>query len=176
MVVLKTNIDLYQMLTNYKLVKVRLNKITVDRRIKSLIAVFCDTINGYYHTHYDHEKLSNIVVFNDSKKLYLAYGWHRYETAKKDGKEEVECEIIFGTLREAIQYTLSRANKIKPKLQCNTEHKRSLVMWCMDDPEWGQMSERWIARMCSVSPALVSKVYQEKIEEMCSGVAEEESV
>ena len=179
MVVFKTNINLHQMLTNPKLIKVRLNKITVNIRIESLIAPFQDRIKGRYYppiTNTKYNELPHIVAFNDGKHIYLVDGWFQYRAAKLAKIDEVECEIIFGTLREAIQYTLSGADKIKPKFQRNTEHKRSLVMWCIDDPEWGQMSERWIARMCSVSPALVSKVYQEKIEEMCREVAEEEPV
>jgi len=179
MVVFKTNINLHQMLTNPKLIKVRLNKITVDIRIESLIAPFQDRIKGRYYppiTNTKYNELPHIVAFNDGKHIYLVDGWFQYRAAKLAKIDEVECEIIFGTLREAIKFSLSRAVQVNPRSRYRPEFIHKRIKACINDPKWGQLSDRWIARMCGVSHALVDKMHNEIREEMCRKVTEEELV
>lgn len=109
-------------------------------------------------------------------------GWDRYEIARSNKNEEIECEIIFGSLREAIQFSLSKAEQIHPNRRAlprsryrpDTIHR--YIKACINDPKWGQLSDRWIARMCGVSHALVSKMHQELTDEMYQKVTEEELV
>jgi hypothetical protein len=179
MVVLKSNIGRYHMLTNTKLIKVRLNKLTVDIRIESLIAPFQNRIRGRYCppiTNTKYHELPHIVAFNNGKHIYLVDGWFKYRAAKRAKIDEVECEIIFGTLREATQYSLSRADQVNPRSRYGSEFIHKRIRACINDPKWGQLSDRWIARMCGVSNALVNKIHNEIIEEICRRVTEEELV
>lgn len=171
------------MVKEVELIKIRLNKITVDLRIESLIAPFQNKVRGYHHipvTNYD--ELPNILVFNSGKKIYLVDGWDRYVIARNSEKEEVESEVIFGSLREAIQFSLSRADQIYPRIRTVPRSKyvpdtfHRYIKACINDPKWGQLSDRWIARMCGVSLGLVNKLHQEIIEEMYREVTEEELV
>ena len=165
------------------LIKIRLNKITVDLRIESLIAPFQNKVRGYRHilvTNYD--ELPNILVFNSGKKIYLVDGWERYKIARDSKKEEIECEVKFGSLREAIQFSLSRADQIYPRIRTTPRTKyrpdtiHRYIKACINDPKWGQLNDRWIARMCGVSYALVRKMHQEITEEIFQKDSEEEFV
>ena len=167
------------MFTNMELIKVRVNKIALDLRIESLITPFQDRIRGSYYPpsiNTTYKELPHIVVFNNGKHIYLVDGWRKYRAAKQARIDEIECEIIFGSLREAIRYSLSQAEKVNRKVSYKSEFTRTRIKACINDPKWGQLSDRWIARMCGVSHALVNKMHNEIIEEMCRGVTEEELV
>jgi len=103
-------------------------------------------------------------------------GWFKYRAAKLAKIDEIECEIIFGTLREAIKFSLSIADQVNPKSRYGPEFIHKRIKACINDLKWGQLSDRWIARMCGVSHALVDKMHHEIIEEMCQKVTEEELV
>lgn len=99
---------------------------------------------------------SPLVVFFDGKKYYLADGFHRYFAAKRCNRVSAPCEVIEGTLRDAIKYALgANANH---GLRRTNEDKRTAVTHALSDKEWSQLSSRQIAEMCGVTHPFVEKV------------------
>jgi len=139
----------------------RLKKITLDKKIQPRVALSQDTINEYYEAHINGDEFPNIVVFEDKKgKFYLADGWHRLKAAEKAKITEMESDVIAGSFRDALKYSLS-ANA-KHGLNRSQSDRRLAVETCMNDPEWCQRTARGIAKLCGVSHHLVNTIYKEK--------------
>ena len=100
-----------------------------------------------------------ISVVHDGTDYYLSDGFHRLLAAQKAGKASINCDVITGTLRDAILYSLS-ANS-QHGLRRTIEDKRKAVLTMLEDFEWGDpdaWSDRDIARQCHVSHPFVSKL------------------
>lgn len=100
-----------------------------------------------------------ISVVHDGNDYYLSDGFHRLLAAQKAGKASINCDVITGTLRDAILYSLS-ANS-QHGLRRTIEDKRKAVLTMLEDFEWGDpdaWSDREIARQTHVSQPFVSKL------------------
>jgi hypothetical protein len=97
-----------------------------------------------------------ISVVHDGNEYYLSDGFHRLLAAQKAGKASINCDVITGTLRDAILYSLS-ANA-SHGLRRTIEDRRKAVMTMLEDFEWGEWSDREIARQCHVSHPFVAKM------------------
>ena len=100
-------------------------------------------------------QLGTIVVFQDGLDYYLADGFHRVAAAKSIGLEELPAEIRVGTKRDAIFYACAANKHGKP---LSNVDKQRVVLHLLEDAEWGQWSDREIARHCGVGHALVSRL------------------
>lgn len=96
-----------------------------------------------------------LVVFRDGKDLYPADGFHRGFAAMDAGLKAHECEVIPGTLRDALLYACgvnaSHGLRRKP------EDIRKVLFVMFDDEEWGQWSSQEISRKCHVSASTANK-------------------
>ena len=97
-----------------------------------------------------------ISVVHDGSDYYLADGFHRLLAAQHAGKASINCDVITGTLRDAVLYSLS-AN-YNHGLRRTIEDKRKAVMTMLEDIEWSEWSDREIARQCHVSHPFVTKL------------------
>lgn len=97
-----------------------------------------------------------ISVVHDGNEYYLSDGFHRLLATQKAGKASINCDVITGTLRDAILYSLS-ANS-SHGLRRTVEDRRKAVMTMLEDFEWGEWSDREIARQCHVSHPFVAKL------------------
>ena len=97
-----------------------------------------------------------ISVVHDGNEYYLSDGFHRLLAAQRAGKASINCDVITGTLRDAILYSLS-ANA-SHGLRRTVEDRRKAVMTMLEDFEWGEWSDREIARQCHVSHPFVAKL------------------
>lgn len=95
------------------------------------------------------------VVF-DGTDYYLADGFHRLLAAQSAGKSSINCDVIAGTLRDAILYSLSANHN--HGLRRSIEDKRKAVLTMLEDFEWADWSDREIARQCHVSHPFVTKM------------------
>jgi len=97
-----------------------------------------------------------ISVVHDGNEYYLSDGFHRLLAAQKSGKASINCDVLTGTLRDAILYSLS-ANS-SHGLRRTVEDRRKAVMTMLEDFEWSEWSDREIARQCHVSHPFVAKL------------------
>jgi hypothetical protein len=95
------------------------------------------------------------VSYFDGKEYWLADGFHRYHAHRANKKASIVCNIVNGTVRDAILYSYS-ANT-KHGMPLSIEDKRRIVKEIFDDFEWGSLSDRDIAKICNVSHTFVSK-------------------
>lgn len=97
-----------------------------------------------------------VTTFFDGVDYWLADGFHRTHAAVKAGIEYISAEVINGTKRDAILYSVG-ANASHGQRRTNSD-KRKAVMTLLQDKEWGQWSNAEIARRCAVHHQMVGKL------------------
>ena len=102
------------------------------------------------------EKLPPVKVKFDGTNYWLYDGFHTIRAAEQAGQTEIEAQITPGNLRDAILESVGV--NADHGLRRTRETKRRSVMTLLRDPEWGQWSDREIARKCKVSNTLVSNL------------------
>lgn len=100
-----------------------------------------------------------VTVFTDGTTYYLADGFHRYFATKAAGSPGISCDLINGTLRDAILYSLGANGQ--HGLQRTNADKRNAVIIMLKDLEWADWSDREIAKHCHVSHVLVANIRKE---------------
>jgi FtsZ-binding cell division protein ZapB len=133
--------------------------IRIDKGTQSRVAISQDTVDDYARQMDDGAKFPPVIVFHDGLEYYLADGFHRYFANVKLKNKGIAADIINGTLREAILYSL-KANKAHG-LRPSNEDKRNAVIKMLNDHEWKEWSDREIARHCGVSHVFVAKMRKE---------------
>ena len=94
-----------------------------------------------------------------SRTRWLADGFHRLAAARQLGLDEITTDVRKGSRRDAVLHACG----------ANTEHglrrtnadKRRVVLVLLHDEEWGQWSDREIARRCCVTPPFAGKIREE---------------
>lgn len=95
-----------------------------------------------------------VVVFHDGARHWLAEGFHRLHAHRAAGIESIAVEIREGTRRDAVLFSVG-ANSTHG-LRRSNEDKRKAVTTLLEDDEWGQWSDREIARRCAVDHKTVA--------------------
>ena len=125
---------------------VNVNAITIDGGTQSREKLDEMTVAEYTELIKEGTEFPPISVVSDGNEYYLADGFHRLMAAKKAGKASINCDVITGTLRDAILYSLS-ANHMHG-LRRSIDDKRKAVLTMLADVEWSDWSDREIARQC----------------------------
>lgn len=133
--------------------------IRIDKGTQSRVAISQETVDDYARQMDDGAKFPPVIVFHDGVEYYLADGFHRYFANRKLKRDGIEADILKGTLREAILYSL-KANKLHG-LRPSNEDKRNSVIKMLNDHEWREWADREIARHCGVSHVFVAKMRKE---------------
>jgi hypothetical protein len=94
------------------------------------------------------------VVFFDGAQYFLGDGFHRYHAAHKAGMKEIICEVVVGTIDEAIWYACG-ANKEHGIQRSNADKRKAVLMALKLRPA---DSDREIATHVGVDHGLVSKL------------------
>lgn len=98
-------------------------------------------------------------VFFDGTHRWLASGYHRYFAHKSAGAVHVYVVEHAGTRRDAILFAVG--TNAQHGLRRTNEDKRRSVRLLLEDAEWGQWSDREIARRCHVDNKTVAAVRAE---------------
>jgi uncharacterized ParB-like nuclease family protein len=106
----------------------------------------------------DGHALEPVVVFYDGEFYWLADGFHRWNAHKNQGEPTIIATVYQGTRRDAVLYSVGANADHKPALPRSREDKHRAVLTLFNDPEWGQWSDREIARQCKVSNRYVSNL------------------
>jgi hypothetical protein len=133
-----------------------INTVIIDKGTQSRAAISEDTVTDYAEAMQAGDTFPPIVVFFDGVDYYLADGFHRLHAAKRLHKASIQADVRTGTLRDAILYSLG-ANRDHGLRRSNAD-KRKCVMTLLEDFEWGDLSVNEMARICGVSPQLVTAV------------------
>jgi ParB-like chromosome segregation protein Spo0J len=130
--------------------------LVLDARLQSRVEINEDAVTEYAHDIEGGDQFPAVTVFFDGVHFYLADGYHRYHAHKRAGKVSIQCEVINGTIRDAIYY--STAVNAKHGMRRSYADRRKAVMTLLDDFEWGQKSNTEIAKHCGVSVSFVSNL------------------
>lgn len=101
-----------------------------------------------------------IEVYYDGTTYWLADGFHRLEATRENGEKQIAARVYQGTQRDAV--LASASANAKHGLRRTNGDKRRAVLRLLMDEEWGQWSDREIARRCHVSHPFVAKIRQEE--------------
>ena len=133
-----------------------ISAIRIDGGTQSRSMILQDMVDNYAAAMADGSEFPPIVAFFDGKEYWLADGFHRYHATRKNKRASITANIVNGTVRDAILYSFG-ANGMHG-MQMTNEDKRRVVTEMLDDFEWGQWSDREIARACHVSHTFVAKL------------------
>ena len=136
-----------------------LSAIIIDKGTQSRAQISEETVSDYAEAMSAGDTFPPITVFFDGVEYYLADGFHRLHAAQRLGRASIQAEVKTGTLRDAILFSLG-ANRDHGLRRTNAD-KRKCVQTLLEDFEWGELSVNEMARICGVSPQLVSAVKAE---------------
>lgn len=115
-----------------------------------------EVVGEYMEAMLDGANFPAITVFHDGSAYWLADGFHRYHANKRAGFLTIDCDVKSGTKRDAIFFSLGANDK--HGLRRTHEDKRRAIMLVLEDIEWGELTDREIARICNVSHPTVGRV------------------
>lgn len=101
----------------------------------------------------------NIYATYDSSTYWLADGFHRITAAILACLSEIPANIINGTKRDAILYSVG-ANANHGLRRTNADKRKAVLMLLQDD-EWKLWSSNRIAKQCAVSHTFVDNFRDE---------------
>lgn len=136
--------------------QIKLTKIKFDERLQNRVKIDTDTVKEYSDAIESGIKLPDVTVFFDGSDYWLADGFHRYHAHDNLKILEINADVRNGTLREAILFSVG-VNAAHGLRRTNAD-KRKAVCTLLNDREWNQLSDREIARLCSVSHNFVSEL------------------
>jgi hypothetical protein len=141
---------------------VPLDEITLIFDTQARVAIHGDIVNEYAEAMAAGEKFPPVILFRDDEGYWVGDGHHRCRAARQVGFTTIQAEVRAGGPREAFLYACS-AN-VTHGLRRGALDKRHVVHTLLTDEEWGQWSDREIARRCAVSHPYVGKLRAELAE------------
>lgn len=134
-----------------------ISKIRMDGGTQARVRISIDVVNDYADRMEDGDQFPAVRVYYDGEHNWLGDGFHRIHAALKNHYKEFACEVHQGTLRDAIFYSLTKANR-NHGLRPSIEDKRAAVTTMLKDAEWSQWTDARIAADLGVSHPFVAKM------------------
>lgn len=100
-----------------------------------------------------------VRVYFDGQTYMLAGGFHRYLARQLAGFPDIEADVIQGTQRDAVWFSLG--DNADNGLRLTNEDKRRAVRRLLEDPEWRLIPDTRIARHIQVTQPFVSSIRAE---------------
>lgn len=138
---------------------IKIDAISIDGGTQQRAIIHEDVVEDYAEAMRCGTKFPPMTVYHDGATYWLADGFHRYHASRLIEVNDVQVDVITGTLREAILYSAS-ANATHGQRLTNAD-KRKAVMMLLQDKEWSQWSDRAIATHCNVTHPFVAKLREE---------------
>lgn len=111
-----------------------------------------DAIDSYVESIQSGQLFPPVEIYFDGTKYWLADGFHRLLAYKRAGKTDVQSRIFKGSRKDALLHALG-ANS-KNSLYRSNADKRNAVEIALD--EFPEETNAFIAKICAVSPTMVS--------------------
>lgn len=136
------------------------SQIHIDAGLQTRDKMSQETITEYAEAMVNGDQFPPLTVFHNGTIYALVKGFHRIKAhiAAFDNKP-IRCKIVVGNRRDALKEAL--ADNADHGLRLTREDKRKKVKLALADEEWGQWSDREIAKLCKVSHPLVAEVRRE---------------
>jgi len=100
------------------------------------------------------------IAFFDGSDYWLVDGFHRYHATKKINGSDIKCDVINGTINDAIIFSYSVNSR--HGLTLTNADKRKIIYSALKNPDIKDKSLREIAKICgNISYVFVSKVKSE---------------
>ncbi len=141
---------------DYKVEVLPLALIHIDDRVQARAALSAEVIEDYAGEMLEGANFPPLVVFQEGGGYLLADGFHRHLAARQAHVDNFPCEVRQGGLRDAVLFAAG-ANATHG-LQRSNKDKRHAVLKLLRDEEWGQWTDKEIAKRCRVGHQLVGKV------------------
>lgn len=138
-----------------------LEQIRTNGGTQSRVELNQETVAEYAQAFTAGASFPPVVVFFDGANYWLADGFHRYFGARDAGESAIDAEIITGTQRDAVLYSL-KANATHGLRRTNAD-KRKAVETLLKDAEWATWSDSAIAKACTVDHKTVAKIRGEHL-------------
>jgi hypothetical protein len=139
-----------------------LDKLTVDHGIQPRGAMSERLVQEFAEALQGGAVFPAVLAVDDGEKTWIYDGFHRLEAHRKAGKAKIQVEVRKGTRRDAIRLAAG-ANSTHGQRRSDQD-KRTAVGLILADRAWAKNADRWIARVCRVSPTLVGTVRSQREE------------
>jgi hypothetical protein len=140
--------------------KLNIEKIRIDGGTQSRAKIDNKLIKEYAEAMKNGDKFPAIVVFYDEHDYWLADGFQRYEAYMINNIDKINCEIINGSKRDAILFSVG-ANATHGQRRTNAD-KHKAVITLLEDEEWQTWSDAIIAEKCGVSGQTVYNIRKDE--------------
>lgn len=137
-------------------VMLRISQIRRDGGTQSRAGIDEETVADYARDMLAGAIFPAAKTWFDGTDFWLEDGFQRIAAAERIGRTTFAAEVRQGTRRDAV--LASCGANADHGLRRKTEDKERAVLTLLEDPEWGQWSDREIARRCRVSHDFVGKV------------------
>lgn len=139
---------------------IKLSDIVIDAGTQQRVTINNDVVSEYAEAMRCGTKFPAITVFFNGTTYYLVDGYHRYNATKDAGGiDDILADVIDGTKREAVLYSLGVNNSHGIRL--TNADKRKAVLTMLDDDEWKYWTDLAISKHCKVTQPFVSKIRKE---------------
>jgi len=138
---------------------IKLNEIVIDAGTQQRVTINNDVVAEYAEAMRCGTKFPAITVFFNGSSYYLVDGYHRYNATKDAGIDDILADVIDGTKREAVLYSLGVNNSHGIRL--TNSDKRKAVLTMLEDDEWCHWTDTQISKHCKVTQQFVSKIRRE---------------
>lgn len=135
--------------------RLKLDSIRIDGGTQPRAGIDWDVAYGYGDLIKDGVKFPPVTVFFDGENYWLADGFHRYHGAFSVDVDEVNADVVQGTLEDAQWFSLG-ANKAHGLMRTNDDKQRA-VQAALAHPKCKGMSDRAIAKHVGVHNDTVSQ-------------------
>lgn len=155
-----TDITLATETSNPQLIDLLPSQIYIDAGLQTRDKMSQETITEYAEAMANGDQFPPLTVFHNGDTHALVKGFHRLRAhiAAFDNKP-IRCKVVHGNRRDALKEALG--DNADHGLRLTREDKRKKVKLALADEEWGQWSDREIAKLCKVSHPLVAEVRRE---------------
>jgi len=135
--------------------QLRISSINIDGGTQPRVSLNESVVAEYAEAIRAGISLPPVDVYRDGSTYWLADGFHRFHAHRHADQEMIGCTVHVGTRRDAVLFSVgANANH---GLRRSNDDKRQAVLTLLQDDEWGQWSDREVARRCSVSPDTVGR-------------------
>jgi uncharacterized ParB-like nuclease family protein len=138
---------------------INLNEIDIVEVTQVREKICPKTVNEYAEAMKAGETFPPIELITNGFMFYIGDGHHRFEAAKKIGRESLEANVRDGSIRDAMLVAVSTNNK--HGLRLTREDKRRGVKLLFEDDICRTWSDVAIAKQCNCSEELVAKIRKE---------------